>query len=215
MIIFRWLLFSLLVLVIKCAGLDAADVATTDFSERTEIAKRLETARGELRELLADSDPSVREMLQQLEASCQYHLSWVATLAEVKEKCKKAKLALTSWNGFLQPPPYPILQLDAIRENIATLEDSEYASKAQLRIFTAEADSVRDKLAGHQQAERRFMEAADRATSPESRQSAERAARTERLSSRITAEKVAGLNLRLDAQRAELDMIGSQKQLIS
>jgi len=211
--IFRWLGISLLVLVIQCARLGAADVATTDFSDRTEIAKRLETARRELRELPADSDPSVREMLQQLEASCQYHLSWVATFAEAKEKCKKAKLAVTSWNGFSQPPPYPILQLDDIRENLATLEDSENAAKAQLRIFTAEADSVRDKLAGHQQAERRFMEAADRASSPEARQSAERSARTEHLASRITAEKVAGLNLRLDAQRAELEMIGSQKQL--
>ena len=66
--IFRWLVFSSLVLVVQCTRLDAADVAITDFSDRTEIAKHLETSRRELREFPADSVPSVREMLQQLEA---------------------------------------------------------------------------------------------------------------------------------------------------
>ena len=211
--IFHWLGISLLALVTLSSRLGAEDVATVGFSGRTEIEKRLEAVHEELRGLAADADPTVREMLQQLEASCHYHLSWVATLAEAKDKCEKTKLAVTAWNGFPEPPPYSILLLDEIRENLATLGDSEYASKAQLRIFTAEADSIRDKLAGHQQAERRFTEVADRATSPESRQSAERSARIERISSRITAEKVAGHNLRLDAQRTELDMIGARKQL--
>jgi small-conductance mechanosensitive channel len=193
--------------------LDAADALGDDFSARPEIEKRLAAARNELRELPAETDPELRERLQGLEAICQFHLAAVDFLTADKDKRDKARLAVSAWNGLPQPPPYPILLLDEIRDKLATLEDSLHATETQLRIFTAESDATRDKLAGHQQAERRLMETAERANTAEARQNAQRAVKAEQLSSRIAAENIARTNQRIESQRMEMATTQSKKEL--
>jgi small-conductance mechanosensitive channel len=193
--------------------LEAQDALSGDFSKRTEIEKRLAAARAETSALPADANPVLREQLQQLEAICQFNLAALDVVAKAQTGRDAAAQALTAWQGFPQPPPYSILLLDDVRETLANLAAAKRAGEAQLRIFTAEIEGARDKLDAHQQTERKFMDAVSSAGTPEARQSAERSIKTEQVSSRITAEAVARLNLRLQAQQAELDMIRSQTEL--
>ncbi len=196
-------------LVIQVA---AQDALSGDLSKRPEIEKRLAAARAEISALPAEADPELREQLQQLEAICQFHLAALDVVTKAQTGRDTAAQALTAWRGFPQPPPYSILVLDEARETLATLAAAQRAGEAQLRIFRSEIEAARDKLDAHQQAERRFMDASSAGT-PEARQSAERSIKTEQVSSRIAAEAVARLNLRLQSQQAELAMIRSQTEL--
>jgi potassium efflux system protein len=197
-------------LVIQAA---AQDALSGDFSKRPEIEKRLAAVRAETITPPADADPALREQLQQLEAICQFHLATLDVLAKAQSARDAAVQALSAWHGFPQPPPYSIMLLDDVRETLASCAAAKRAGEAQLRIFTAEIEGARDKLDAHQLAERQFMEVATSAGTPDARQSAERSVKSEQVSSRIAAEAVARLNLRLQAQQAELDMIRSQTEL--
>lgn len=193
--------------------LSAQDALSGDFSKRPEIEKRLAAVRAETSALPADANPELRERLQQLEAICQFHLAALDVLAKAQSARDTAVQALSAWHGFPQPPPYSILLLDDVRETLASLAAAQHAGEAQIRIFRSEIEGARDKLDAHQQAERQFTEAASSAGTPEARQSAERSVKTEQVSSRITTEAVARVNLRLQAQQAELDMIRSKTEL--
>jgi small-conductance mechanosensitive channel len=205
--------FSILVLGIQCVRLDAKDGTDGEFSTRPAIEKRLEVARTELRELTAESSPLLRERLQVLEATCQYHLAATDLLANAKEESKKAHLASSTWKGFTQKPPYSILLLDEIRENRASHENTQRAAEAQVRIFTAEIEAARDKLDGHQQTERRLMDGSEKATAPVSGVSTEQAVKMERIASRATTEKIAQLGLRIEARHTEAQSSKSKKAL--
>jgi small-conductance mechanosensitive channel len=200
-------------LAILSSQLAAQDALSGDFSKRPEIEKRLAAVRAETSALAADADPELRERLQQLEAICQFHLTALDVLARAQAGRDAATQALSAWRGFPQPPPYSILLHDEVRETLATLAASQRAGEAQLRIFRAEIEAARDKLDAHQQAERQLTEAASIATTPEARRSTERSIKSEQVSSRVAAEVVARLNLRLQAQQAELDMIRPQIEL--
>lgn len=200
-------------LAILSSGLAAQDALSGDFSKRPEIEKRLAAVRAETSALPADADSELRERLQQLEAICQFHLAALDVLAKAQAERDAATQALSAWRGFPQPPPYSILQQDEIRETLASLAAAQRAGETQLRIFRTEIEGARDKLDAHQQAERQFTEAASIATTPEARHSAERSVKSEQVSSRFAAEMVARLNLRLQAQQAELDMIRPQIEL--
>jgi len=198
---------------ILATRLTAQDALAGDFSKRPEIEKRLAAVRAETSALPADADPELRERLQELEAICQFHLTALDVLTKAQAGRDAATQALSAWRGFPQPPPYSILLQDEIRETLATLVAARRAGEAQLRIFRAEIEGARDRLDAHQQAERQFTEAASIATSPEARHSAERSIKSEQVSSRFAAELVGRLNLRLQAQQAELDMIRPQIEL--
>jgi small-conductance mechanosensitive channel len=210
---FKNLAVGVLIAASLVIRLSAQDALSGDFSKRPEIEKRLAAVRTETSGLPADADPVLRERLQQLEAICQFHLAALDVVAKAQAARDGAAQALSAWHGFPQPPPYSILLLDDLRETLATSAAAKRAGEAQLRIFTAEIEGARDKLDAHQLTERQLMEAASSAGTPEARQSAERSVKTEQVSSRIAAEAVARLNLRLQAQQAELDMIRSQTEL--
>jgi potassium efflux system protein len=211
--IFRNLAVGLILAASLVIPLAAQDALSGDFSKRPEIEKRLAAVRAEASGLAAEADPALRERLQQLEAVCQFHLAAMDIVAKAQSARDTAAQTLATWHGFTQPPPYSILLLDDTRETLATLAAARRASEAQLRIVTAEIEGARDKLDAHQQAERQLMDAAVSAGTPEARQNAERSVKTEQISSRIAAEAVARLNLRLQAQQAELNMIRSQTKL--
>ena len=191
---------------------DAQDALGEAFSKNAEIEKRLAAAQSELRDV-ADSDPALRDRLQQLTAVCQYHLAATGVLDKARNDREKAAQDLSAWRGFAQPAPYSMLLLDEIRERLAILEISQSASETQIRIFTAEIEASRDKLDAHQQSERRLAEDAQHASSPAARESAARGSKSEQVASRIAAEMVARQTLRLAAQRAELEMFRSQAEL--
>jgi len=197
--------FLLFVLGIQFSRLDAKDSADGEFSTRPAIEKRLEAARAELRELPADSRTALRERLQALEATCQYHLAAADLLTKAKEESKKAQLAASTWKGFTQKAPYSILLLDDIRESRANHENSQRAAEAQIRIFTAEIEAAHDKLDDHQQAERRLMEVTKNATTTEPGQDTGQAVKIERVSSRAVTEKIAQLRLRIEVQRVGVE----------
>jgi potassium-dependent mechanosensitive channel len=188
------------------------DALGEDFSKRPEIEKRLAAANAELTET-ADADAELRDRLQQLTAICQYHLAAIDVLAKARTARDQAAQELSSWRGFPQPPPYSILLLDEVRDTLANLESSQSAGDAQVRILNAEIEAARDKLDSHQQGARRLAETAQSAASPEARESAAREAKAEQVSSRIASEQVARLNLRLAAQRAELELFQSKSEL--
>ncbi len=193
--------------------LAAEDALLNDFSKRPEIEKRLAAVRSEISALPADADAALRERLQQLEALCQFHLSAADVAAKAQGERENAAQAATAWRGFPQPPPYSILLLDEVRETLATLANSQRAGEAQLRIFAAEIEAARDKLQGYQQAERRSLEAAATAATPELRLTAERSVKLDRVASRIAAEEIARVSLRHEAQQAELSMVRSKSEL--
>lgn len=195
------------------ARLMAQDALTGDFSERTEIEKRLAEVRAEITRLPADANAARRERLQTLEAICQFHLAATEIAAKAQREREAAARATSAWRGFSPPPPYSILRLDEVRETLATLANSRRAGEAQLRIFAAEIETARDKLAGHQQAERKFLEAAEAAATPVARNEAGSSVELERIASRIAAEEIARISLRHEAQQAELGMIGSKSEL--
>ena len=191
----------------------AQDALTGDFSTPAAIQKRLAEVRSELRDLPTAAAPALREQLQQLEAICQYHLAGVEVVAKTKSECANAVQATSAWSGFSPQTPHTVLRLDEVRETLATLANSRRAGETQLRIVKAEIETVRDRLAEHQQALRRFTDTAQSAATPEARHSAEESVKMEEVASRVAAEGVARLSLRLEAQRAELELIGSKSEL--
>jgi small-conductance mechanosensitive channel len=190
----------------------AQDALGDDFSKGAEIQKRLAAAQEELRAVPA-ADMALRERLQQLTAACQYHQTATSILEKAKSDRDQASQELRAWSGFPQSAPYSMLLLDEIREQLAMMESSQSASEAQIRIFTAEIETSRDKLDAHQKAERRFAEEANDASSPEARETATRKAKNEQIESRIIAELIARQTLRLEAQRVELEMFRSKAGL--
>lgn len=200
-----WLAFT--------ASLGAQDALTGDFSKPQEVEKRLAAVRTELRELPAGASQQLREQLQQLEAICQYHLAAVGVLTMAKAERDKATQAKEEWRGYPPETPRTVLLLDDVRETLASLANMRSAGEAQLRIFTSQIEAARDRLAAHQQALRRFTESADKATTPEARQSAGESVKIEMVASRIAAEEVARHNLRAESQRTELAMIRSKSEL--
>jgi potassium-dependent mechanosensitive channel len=194
--------------------LHAQDALTGEFSARSEIGKRLAATEAEINSLPPNSDPALREALTMLQAVTQYHLAATEVIKKANDERDKAAQALASWAGFTdQKPPYSILLLDEIRETLATLETSRNVGETQLRIFTAEIEAARDKLAAHQQASRRLADDAERPESSEIGGRAARSLKIEQISSRIAAEQIARLTLRLQAQKAELDLILSKSAL--
>lgn len=200
-------------LFLTAGALRGEDSLSGDFSKPAEITKRLENARAGIASLPADADPALRERLEQLAAVCQFHLASLEVLAKARAERDKAAEAKRSWAGLTETPPYSILLLDEARETLDTLESSRRAGEAQLRIFTSYAERVRDRLDGHQQAERRALEDAESATTPEDRATAERTVETERVASRIAAEEIGRQKIRVDAQQAELDLFASRIDL--
>jgi small-conductance mechanosensitive channel len=201
-------------LFVTAGALRGQDSLSGDFSKPAEITKRLEEARADLARLPADADPDLRERLEQLAAVCQFHLASLDVLAKARAERDKATEANRSWTGLSEPPPHSILRLDEARETLATLDNSRRAGEAQLRIFTSSAERVRDRLDAHQQAERRALEEAESAATPEDRAAAERAVETERVASRIAAEEIGRHKIRVDAQQAELELIASRTDLV-
>lgn len=197
-------------LFLTAGALRAEDSLSGDFSKPAEITKRLEDARADIAKLPAEADPVLRERMEQLAASCQFHLASLGVLAKARAERDKAAADKSAWNGLTEPPPHSILLLDEVRESLATLESSRRAGEAQLRIFTSQLEGVRDRLDSHQQAERRAQEEAEAAATPEDRAAAERAVETERISSRIAAEEIGRQNIRMESQQAELDMIAAR-----
>ena len=189
------------------------DSLSGDFSKPAEITKRLENARAGIAKLPADADPALLEPLEQFAAACQFHLASLDVRAKARAERDKAAADKLAWSGLTEPPPHSILLLDEVRETLATLESSRRAGEAQLRIFTSQLEGVRDRLDTHQQSERRAQEDAESATTPEDRAAAERTVESERIASRIAAEEIGHQNIRMDAQQAELDMIGSRIDL--
>lgn len=193
--------------------LTAQDALQDDFSKRPEIEKRLAAVRAEISALPAPADAALRERLQQLEALCQFHLSATDVAAKAQGERQKATQATAAWRGFPQPPPHSVLLRDEILETLATLANSQRTGEVQLRIFSAEIETARDKLQEHQQAERRFMEIAAITDTLAAGLTAEHSAKLEQVASRIAAESIARVTLRHKAQQAELDMIRSKSEL--
>ncbi len=201
----------LLVLGIQCLWLDAKDLATESFSERPEIEKRLAAASAELKELPDGAEPALRERLEQLAASCQYHLAAVDLLTASRNAYAKTKEAVSAWQGFPQQAPYSLLLRDEIRESLAVLENSQRTSAALCRMFEAEVEELGDQLSSHQQAERRAEEVAKQATDPESKHDTEHTLKMENLSARLIAEKIGRRQMRVSNERVALDTIAAKQ----
>lgn len=195
------------------AALAAQDALSGDFSKPPAIEKRLAEARAELRELPATAEPVLREQLQQLEAICQYHLAAVDVASKAQAARDEAARATAAWNGYPKQTPRTLLLLDEVRERLATVANSRRSGEAQLRIITAQIEGARDRLTEHQQAARRFAEAAAHADTAEARQRATDSVKIEEVASRAAAEGVARLNLRMASQQAEIAMLGSKAEL--
>jgi len=195
------------------AVLAAQEVAVAGDAERSEIEQRLAAVREELRLLPADDDGGRRGPLETLEAACQYHLATFDEQAELTRWAAQEKEAAKAWTGFADPPPYAVAVLDETRERLADLTNHQRAAEAQLRLLTAEAETNKDRLQGHQQSERRHLEIAERAGAPLARQAAEQAAAVEAVAARIAAENLARLARRADTQRAELEMLRTKIEL--
>jgi small-conductance mechanosensitive channel len=194
--------------------LHAQDALTGEFSTRSGIEKRLAAVETELKGLPSDADPALREAMTVLQAVTQYHLAATEVVKKANDEREKAAKELASWSGFTdKKPPYSILLLDEIRETLAKLETSQNVGETQVRIFTGEIESARDKLAAHQQASRRLAEDAERTESSNISQDAARSLKAEEIASRIAAEQIARLTLRNEAQKAELDMLRSNSAL--
>lgn len=194
--------------------LHAQDALTGEFSTRPEIEKRLAAAKTELNSLSSDADPTLRQALSMLQAVTQYHLAATEVINKANDAREKAAKELASWSGFTdRKPPYSILLLDEIRETLANLEASLNVGETQVRIFTGDIESARDKLAAHQQAGRRLAEDAEHTDTSDLDQDAARSLKAEEISSRIAAEQIARLTLRNEAQKAELDMLRSKSAL--
>jgi potassium-dependent mechanosensitive channel len=200
-------------LFLTAGALHGQDSLSGDFSKPAEISKRLEDARADIAKLPAEADPVLRERLEQFAAACQFHLASLDVRARARAERDKAASDKSAWNGLTDPPPHSILQLDEVRESLATLEGSRRAGEAQLRIFSSQLEGLRDRLDTHQQAERRAREDAESAATPEARAAAERTVEMERIASRITAEEIGRQNIRMEAQQAELDLVASRTDI--
>lgn len=184
------------------AQADSKGTPTVSFSQREEIEKRLSAARDELKAVPPDVDPELNQLLQRLAASCEYHLSPLELLTAMRDDQARAKEEDSSWTGFASPPPYQIRLLDEIRESIASLENTQRISEAQIHIFEREIESLGDTRATHQQAERRFLEAAENQTSATLQADRRRSAKIENIQARIIAERIGHCQLRIDTEKS-------------
>ncbi|MCF7676163.1 MAG: mechanosensitive ion channel [Akkermansiaceae bacterium] len=193
--------------------LSAEETPEAGFSARSSIETRLVAARAELKALPEGAAPALNEALQRLTAAQMYHLDAIGFLTTEEAKRDKAKLESSTWHGFTQSPPYSIVLLDGVRESIAVIEQSQRTAEARLRIYETELDGLQNTLADHQQAQRRFREAAEKAANPDSRQSADLSAQRMKLEARIDAEKIGRLQLAISTEQASLDMLASNREL--
>lgn len=200
-------------IVIGCALLVLAQLNAQDglgdgFSKRTEIEKRLAAAREELH-----ASGYQKDVLQELVSVCQYHLAALDLVATANAERSKAKQALDRWQGFSEQPPYPIRFIDNLRENRAILDSYQTTVEAQIRITNSQLETARDQLGTHQRAERNLEDKLSATAPPETVQHLQEELNRERVNSRIAAEQIGRLGLRLDTQRAEQQMIQSKIQL--
>lgn len=185
--------------LLAASRVHGADDLSDNISNRSNIEKRLAEVRAELQALPAEVTGEMRESLMQLEALCQYHLAGLDVLEKTRAGRIAAEKEASSWSGFANPPPYPVLFVDELRESTALLQASEQAGITQHRIIKSEIESARNRLDSSQQQERRLADAAASADSP----SVSSPLALARISSRIAAEDISRLTLRLTEQEME------------
>ena len=197
-------------LLVATSAVYGADDLSGNISDRANIGKRLADVRAEIQALPSAGGGAMRESLMQLEALCQYHLAGL----DVLEKARAARLAAekeaSSWTEFPNPPPYSVLFVDGLRESAAILQASEQAGITQHRIIKNEIESARNRLDASQQEERRLTDAATPGEEP----SADSPLALARVASRIAAEDISRLTLRLTEQELETAIATSKLGLV-
>jgi small-conductance mechanosensitive channel len=203
------------------AGLAEEKSANAGFSSSEAIAERLEAVRRELAVPPGSAEPALRERLDRLEALIEYHRSMRELLATAEDQLAKVKQESTAWSGFPQPPPFSILLLDEVRDSLATARNEQDISRTQIGMLNAELEAARDSLDGHQQAERRLLELAERESDPTAAANARRQARVENIEGRIVAEKIGRgqlalsiMQARIATAAARIELAGRQLKLI-
>jgi small-conductance mechanosensitive channel len=192
------------------------DELVGEFATTQSIEARLKQVRDELKQLDPDSQPKLRELLAELETSCLQHLNDVELTKKKQEENKAASMALETWEGFTQAPPYSIAFVDDLRMTRANLQAELESVKSMIRIFTRSVEDARNQLQQHQQAERRANDSVKSGSQSGTGAGVQAAAaREEEVSSRIAAEKISRLIQRQVGQRAELASIESRLELTS
>lgn len=192
------------------------DAFEGEFATPESIEARLRQVREELKQLDPKSQPKLRELLSELETSCLQHLNGVELTKRKQEEHKVASVALQTWEGFAEPPPYSITFVDNLRMTRANLRAELESVESMIRIFTRSAEDARNQLQQHQQAERRANDSVKSGgQSGTGAGSKATAAREEEISSRIAAEKISRLIQRQVGLRAELASIESRLELTS
>ncbi len=191
---------------------NAQDEGSGDFSDPGSIKERIVAVQEEIAKLPPDSSSTLKEQLQILEAITQYHLTTVGIAEKVKSDRDVAVKTTAAWGGFTEKPPYSVRLADDIRDSLVTLENAQLSGEAQLRIFTTDLESTRNKLNQHQQAGRRYMDSIS-SGSPEAKMAAEQSLRLEQTAIRIATEQIGRIKIRISAQRAELETIRAKLDL--
>lgn len=186
-------------LLIAASPVFGADDLSDHVSDRSNIEKRLAEVRAELQTLPPVGTAQMRESLMQLEALSQYHLAGLDVLEKTRAARIAAEKEASSWTGFPNPPPYSVLFVDDLRESASVLQASEQAGITQHRIIKSQIESARNKLDASQQEERRLEDDAPAGGKPPDASPLALA----RVSSRIAAEDISRLTLRLTEQEME------------
>lgn len=186
-------------IMLAASPLPGADDLSDHISDRSNIEKRLTEVRAELQALPAAGTTQIRESLMQLEALSQYHLAGLDVLEKTRAARIAAEKEASTWTGFPNPPPYSVLFVDDLRESAAALAASEQAGMTQHRIIKGEIESARNRLDASQQEERRLADTAATGDEP----SVTSPLALAKVSSRIAAEDISRLTLRLTEQEME------------
>lgn len=196
------------------SGIQAEDIATSDFSDKAAIEQRLLKAQNELREHAPDTDGLVYDLLKRLETTLYHHEAAVDFLAAKEAEREQAFAKTRSWSKFDQPGPYAILFSDGLRLQLIELQHLQRAAKARLRLLTEFKESAMEQLATDQSTHRQLTEMTEMAETVEIEQQALASLQQNAISLRTDMEKVAYLDLRLRALQAETDTFTARQDLI-
>jgi small-conductance mechanosensitive channel len=182
---------------------EAQGMVAPGFSSADAIEQRLSELREERDRLGPGADAERIALLNRLEVALLQHREALDYLGWIEQQAESLRQTLSGWRGLDAPAPYTVQFAGQLRAERESLERQLRATQSRLRVVSQLIEETTDALAQNESTVRRLQEEAGLADSAKTRQEAEAMALREEIASRISAEKLARLQLRHDAQEIQ------------
>ena len=145
-----------------------------------------------------------RSLLQRLIRTYQFQLDDLATLAAVRERAVELEHTRLAWTGFAEPPPYPVLMVDDLRDAVQSVNDKIEAGETTLKVIESFVAETRSTLEQSDEKLRRLNEQLERTTDPALGERLNWQRELERVRDRVAAASTAAFETKRQLTTAEL-----------